>query len=198
VLLLTPQAKSSAPSFLIGWLLAILAVGTFIILLPGVVASHGGLSNHTGIVKIIFGIVLLILIFPIWKKRPMSGDPMKLPKILQGIDNFGITKSFIAGFLSSGLSIKNFALSASGAAHIDATSLIDYFETLIGLFLFSLTASFTLIIPIILYFIAPKEMERKGLKLKTWLIKHYTTIVISMLLVFGLVLIYIGLKIYLT
>jgi len=197
VLLMTPQAKTSAPSFLIGWLLGILGVGTFIILLPGVIASHGGISDTAGIVKIILGIVLLILIFPIWKNRPKTGELMKVPKVFQGIDNFGMTKSFIVGFLSSGLSIKNVALSASGAAHIDATALIDYYETFIGLFLFSLAASFTLILPIIVYFIAPKEMERIGLELKTWLIKYYTIIIVTMLLVFGLLLIYIGLRIYL-
>lgn len=198
VLLMTPQAKSSAPSFLIGWLLAIMGVGTFIILLPGVVASHGGLSPTTGIIKILLGIVLLIIIFPIWKNRPKSGGLIKIPKIFQGIDNFGITKSFIAGFLSTALSIKNLALSASGAAHIDATALIDYFETLIGLFLFSIIASFTLIVPIIIYFIAPVKMKRIGLELKNWLIQNYTIITIIMLLIFGIVLIYIGLKIYLT
>jgi len=198
VLLMTPQAKSSAPSFLIGWLLGILGVGTFIIFLPGVIASHGGISDTAGIVKIILGALLLILIFPIWKNRPKSSDLMKVPKIFQGIDNFGITKSFIVGFLSSGLSIKNVALSASAAAHIDATPLIDYFETLIGLFLFSLIASFTLILPVIIYFLAPKTLERIGLKFKTWLIKYYTIIIVSMLFVFGLVLIYIGLNIYLT
>ena len=140
----------------------------------------------------------MIIIFPIWKNRPKSGDLIKIPKIFQGIDNFGMTKSFIAGFLSSGLSIKNFALAASGAAHIDATALVDYFETFIGLFLFSIIASFTLIIPIIIYFISPKKMERIGLKLKTWLIQNYTIITILMLLIFGMVLIFIGLKVYLT
>ena len=90
VLLMTPQAKSSAPSFLIGWLLAILGIGTFIILLPGVVASHGGLSDSAGIVKILLGMVLMIIIFPIWKNRPKSGDLIKIPKIFQGIDNFGM------------------------------------------------------------------------------------------------------------
>jgi len=198
VLLMTPRAKSSAPSFLIGWLLGILGIGTFIILLPGVIASHGGISDTAGIVKVILGLLLLILIFPIWTNRPKSGDPIKVPKIFQGIDNFGMTKSFIAGVLSISLSIKNLALGASGAAHIDATSLIDYFETFIGLFLFSLVASFTLILPIIIYFLAPQKMQGIALKMKTWLIKYYTIIIVSMLLVFGLVLIYIGLKIYLT
>lgn len=198
VLLMTPRAKTSAPSFLSGWLLGILGVGTFVILLPGVVASHGGLSDATGIVKILLGMILLILIFPIWKKRPRSGDPFKAPKIFQGIDNFGMTKSFIAGFLSSGLSIKILALSASGAAHIDTTSLVDYFETLIGLVLFSLVASFTLILPIIVYFLSPKKMDQIGLKLKAWLIKYYTIMIVTMLFVFGSLLVYIGLNIYLT
>ena len=63
---------------------------------------------------------------------------MKVPKIFQGIDKFGITKSFIVGFLSSALSLKVIALTASEAAHIDTSSLVDYFEILIGLFLFSL------------------------------------------------------------
>jgi len=198
VLLMTPQAKSSAPSFLTGWILGILVVGTFIIFLPGVVASHGGLSDTTGIVKTILGFVLIISAIPIWIKRPKSSDAFKVPKIFQGIDKFGRGKSFMAGILSSGLSIKIIALTASGAAHIDTTDLVDHIETLVGVFLFSLVASFTLILPIIVYFIAPEKMDQFNVKFKTWLIKHYTIILVTMLLVFGLVLIYIGLKIYLT
>lgn len=198
VLLMTPQAKTSAPSFLSGWLLGILGVGTFVIFLPGVVASHGGLSDTTGIVKIILGIVLLILIFPIWRKRPKQGDAMRVPRIFKGIDKFGMRKSFIVGILSSGLSIKNLALSASGAAHIDATSLVDYYETLLALLFFSLLASFTLILPIIVYFLSPKKVEQIGLKFRAWINKYYTIILMTLLLIFGILLIYIGLKIHLT
>lgn len=198
VLLMTPQAKSSAPAFLTGWLLAILGIGTFIIFLPGVVASHGGLSDTTGIVKVLLGFILIILAIPVWIKRPKSNDPFRAPKIFKGIDNFGMGKSFIAGFLTSGLSIKIIALTASGAAHIDTTDLVDHIETLVGVFIFSLVASFTLILPIIVYFLSPKKMKLFAEKFKTFLIKYYTIIIVTMLLVFGLVLIYIGLNIYLT
>ena len=198
VLLMTPQAKTSAPAFLTGWLMGILVVGTFIILLPGVVASHGGLSDTTGIVKTILGFALLITAIPIWIKRPKPGDPFKAPKIFQGIHNFGMRKSFIVGFLTSGLSIKIIALTASGAAHIDTTDLVDHTETLVGVFLFSLVASFTLILPIIVYFLSPKKMDQFNMKLKTWLMKHYTIILVTMLLIFGILLMYIGLRIYLT
>jgi hypothetical protein len=133
-----------------------------------------------------------------WKRRPKSGSPAKSSKIFDKIDEFGIGKSFIIGFLFSAFSVKNFALSASGAAHIDATSLIDYSETLVGLFIFSLIASFTIIIPILIYFFAPEKMEQIFLKWKDWLIKNNSNIMVAMLLIFGSLLIYIGLKIYLT
>ncbi len=198
LLLMTPRAKTNATSFLLGWMLGILVIGTVIILMPGVVASHGGLSDHTGIVKVIFGIMLLISAILIWKRKPKSGVSPKSLKIFNNIDEFGMGKSIMTGFLFSAFSIKNIALSASGAAHIDATSLIDYLETLSGLFLFSLIASFTIIIPILIYFILPKKMEKIFHKWKDWLIKNNTNIMITMLLIFGALLIYIGLKIYLT
>ena len=197
LLLMTPSAKMNAASFLVGWIFGILAVGTVIILMPGVIASHGGLSDHTGIAKIIFGIILLISAILVWIRRPKSGSPTKSSKIFDNIDKFGTGKSIIAGFLFSALSIKNIALSASGAAHIDATSLIDYLETLLGLFLFSLIASFAIIIPILIYFFLPNKMELIFHRWKDWLIKNNTNIVITMLLIFGILLIYIGLKIYL-
>ena len=198
VLLMSRQAKTSAPAFLIGWLLPLLGVGILIIFLPGVVASHGGLSDTTGIVKVILGIVLMIVAIPIWKKRPKSDDEMKVPKMFSEIDKFGMGKSFLAGFLTSVFDIKVLALTASAAAHIHATTLVEYTETIIGVILFTLLASVTIILPIIVYFLFPKKMKLFAEKFKTFLIKYYTIIIVTMLLVFGLVLIYIGLRIYLT
>ena len=59
------SGKIKCTIFFIGMVAGYSWVGTVVILLPGVVASHGGLSDTTGIVKIILGILLLILIFPI-------------------------------------------------------------------------------------------------------------------------------------
>lgn len=197
-LLMTPKAKTSALAFLSGWLFGILGIGTIVILLPGVLTIHGELSDTTGIIKTILGLTLLVLIIPLWKRRPKPGEPMPLPRMFKEIDKFGLGKSFVVGFLSTALSIKNFALSASAAAHIDATSLVDYFETFIGLFIFSILASITIIAPIIIYFISPSKMAKLGVDFNAWILKYYTPILITLFFVFGLLLTFLGLRIYLT
>jgi hypothetical protein len=198
VLIMSRHAKTSAPAFLIGWLVPLIGVGILIIFIPGVLATHGGLSDTTGIVKIIVGIVLMIVAIPIWKKRPKSGAEMEVPKMFKEIDKFGMGKAFLVGLLTSAFDIKVLALTASASAHIHATNLVEYTETIIGVILFTLLASLTIILPIIVYFLSPKKMKLFAEKFKAFLLKYYTPIIVMMLLIFGLVLIYIGLKIYLT
>jgi hypothetical protein len=198
VLIMSRHAKTSAPAFLIGWLVPLIGVGILIIFIPGVLATHGGLSDTTGIVKIIVGIVLMIVAIPIWKKRPKSGAEMEVPKMFKEIDKFGMGKAFFVGLLTSAFDIKVLALTASASAHIHATNLVEYTETIIGVILFTLLASLTIILPIIVYFLSPKKMKLFAEKFKAFLLKYYTPIIVMMLLIFGLVLIYIGLKIYLT
>ena len=62
MLLMTKRAKISGPVFLLGWIIGIQLVGSIIIFMPGVIASHGGMSDATGTVKIITGILLLLLV----------------------------------------------------------------------------------------------------------------------------------------
>ena len=197
MLLMTKRARVSGSLFLLGWIVGIQIVGTIIIFMPGVIASHGGMSDTTGTVKIIVGILLLILIYPVFIKKKKQGNKERIPKIFNSIDSFGSVKVFIIGFVFSALSIKNAALTASGAAHIHTSSLIDYVETLLGVFFFSVIASFTLILPILIYFIVPHKTEVLLQKWRDWLMKHHWDIVMSMLAISGILLIYVGLKIHL-
>ncbi len=198
ILLMTPNAKTNSLSLFFGWFLGIFGVGTLIIFVPGVLNEFGGLSDETGWVKIIAGILLLILIIPIQLKKPKPGTPVKNKPFFNKIDKFGAGKSFAIGLLFSAFSLKNAALSASGAAHIHTTRLIDYFETLFGVFLFSLIASSTIIIPIIIYFLAPDKTAQLFLNWKNWLIKNNSNIAIVMLTGSGILLLYLGIKIHMT
>ena len=196
MLLMSSNGKLKSIAFLLGTIIGIQIIGTLIIFIPGLIADHGGLSDHTGTGKIIFGIILLILIYPIRRKKKNQRDKERLPKVFNGLDKFGVIKIFIIGFVFSALSVKNIALSASGAAHIRATSLAFYLETLLGVFFFSLIASFTIIIPIVIYFIMPLKTEQVLLNWRNWLIKNHWNIVMLMLLASGLLLLSIGVKIH--
>lgn len=196
MLLMTNKAKINTPIFLIGWLAGIQVVGTVIILSPGIIADHGGMSDHTGTAKIVLGTILLLLIIPAFKKKSKQADTPRIPKIFNSLDNFSLAKIFFIGFAFSGLSLKNAVLAASGAAHIHTTSLIDYFETIMAVFFFSFIASFTLIIPVVIYFLMPIKMDTILLTWRNWLIKNHWNIVLTMLLVAGVLMISIGVKIH--
>jgi len=196
MLLMTKRAKTSGPLFLLGMFLGIQIVGSIIIFVPGVIASHGGMSDATGTIKIIAGFVMLLLIIPIWLKKKKEGNVHRIPKIFNKLDEFGSLKVFLIGLVFSAFSVKNAALSASGAAHIHTTSLIDYFETLLGVFFFSVLSTITVIIPIVIYFLAPIKTAVLLKKWRDWLIKHHWDIVMAMLLIAGGLLISIGLRIH--
>lgn len=196
MLLMTKRAKISGPIFLLGMFLGIQIVGSIIIFVPGVIADHGGMSDATGTVKIIAGVVLLLLIIPIWIKKKKEGNVHRIPKIFNKLDEFGALKVFLIGLVFSAFSVKNAALSASGAAHIHTTSLVDYLETLLGVFVFAIMATITVIVPIVIYFLAPKKTEVLLRTWRDWLIKYHWDIVMAMMLIAGGLLISIGLKIH--
>ena len=198
VLLMTKKAKVNGLLFLLGWFIGIQIIASAIIFMPGVIADHGGMSDHTGTAKIILGTVLLVLILPIYLKKKKEGDKVRVPAVFNKLDGFGPVKIFIIGFVFSAVSVKNIALSASGAAHIHTTSLIDYFETLLAVFYFSIIASLTILIPIILYLSSPEKVMVELLKLRNWLVKHHWDLVMIMLFVAGVLLIGIGANIHLS
>lgn len=196
LLLMTPNAKENSIAYLIGWMVGVFGVGLIIILLPGVIAGHGGMSTHTGIVKIILGILLILAAVPVWFKRPKKGQPVKKSKLLDKVDEFGVGKSFVIGILFSAFSLKNSSLIFSGAAHIDESTLVDYVETLLGLFIFALISSITVIIPIAIYFLIPNKMNELFLSWKDWLIKNNAMLLIVTFVLSGALMIYLGLGVY--
>ena len=193
MLLMTPQAKRKSPFFFVGWIFGILGIGTLIILLPGIVSYNGVLINTPNSVKVILGIIVLIAIYPIWKKRPKPGAPIKIPKLFIRIDKFGVKRSFFLGLMLSGVNIKNVILTSSGAAQIRGCCLGNYSEMFLVLIIFSMIGSLSIIIPISIYFLSTEKMDLLFLNLRNWLIGNNSNIIIVILIAFGSLLIYNGL-----
>ena len=197
ILLMSQNGKLKSISFFFGTIIGIQIIGTLVIFIPGLIADHGGMSDHTGTGKIILGMLLLVSVYPILQKKKKQGTTERIPKVFKSLDGFSLIKIFIIGFVFSAFSIKNMALSASGAIHIRTTSTVIYYiETLLGVFLFSLLASFTIIIPIVISFLVPKKTESILLNLRDWLVRNHWNIVMFMLIISGALLLYIGVGIH--
>lgn len=194
ILLMTPQARTNAPAFLLGWIAGIFSVGFVTFILPGVETTRGDPTHLSGLIRIILGIFLLALAWKQWQQQPKPNEPVKVPKLLARLDQIGTAHSLATGFLFTAINPKNLVLTAAGAATIDSSMLVPQSQV-IALSIFTTIASLSVALPLAAYFLARQRVEGTFVRWKDWLIGNNVTVIIVLLLVFGTLLIGRGMKI---
>jgi threonine/homoserine/homoserine lactone efflux protein len=194
ILLMTPQARTNAPAFLLGWIAGILAVGFVVFILPGIETTRGEPTPLSGLMRIILGILLLALTWKQWRRQPRPNEPVTVSKLLARLDQIGTAHSLATGFLFTAINPKNLVLTAAGAATIDSSMLAPKSQIIV-LFVFTTIASLSVALPLAAYFLARQRVEVTFARWKDWLIENNGMVLIVLLLVFGTLLIGRGMKI---
>lgn len=188
VMLFTPRAKTNAPSFMAGWIIGLLVVGSIVLLIPGLEVSGSEPSTTTGVIKGLLGVLLLVVGWASWRKRPGSGEIAEAPKWMDAIDGFGIGKSFGMGFLLSAVNPKNLLLVVAAAVTIAAGGLSSGQE-FTALLVFTFIAASTVAVPVIGYLVAGDRADAILATAKDWLIQNNSVVMAVLLLIFGVSLI---------
>lgn len=194
IILMGAQARTSAPAFLLGWVLGILTVGFIVFLVPGIDTARGEPTALSGLIRIVLGIALLLLSVRQWRQRTAPDEPREVPKVFAHLDQMGVIHSSVTGFVLSSIHPKNLILCAAGAATIDA-SMLEPGAQIIALLVFSAIASLTIVIPVTGYFLAGPSAEAMFRSWKDWLVKNNATMITVSLLIFGALLISRGMTI---
>ena len=184
VMLFTPRARTNAPIFMAGWIIGLLLVGFVVFLIPGLGASDSEPSTTTGVIKGLLGVLLLVVGWAAWRKRPGPQELAEAPKWMDAIDGFGIGKSLGMGFALSALNPKNLLLVVAAAATISAAGLSTGQE--VGaLLVFVLIAASSVVVPVIGYLIVGERADETFANAKDWLIQNNSVVMAVLLLVFG-------------
>lgn len=194
MMLLSARAGVTGPAFLAGWVAGILAVGLIVLSVPGIETEQGEPTELSGILRIVFGVLLLLLAIRQWTKRPASDAGPGTPKLLARLEGYGAAQAFMTGLLLSGVNPKNLLLTAAGAAAIDA-ALIDFAPQVLALLVFTAIASSSVAIPIVIHNSARERIEALFGVGKDWLIQNNTAITVVLFVVFGTLLIARGLRV---
>ncbi len=184
LMLFTPKARTSSVAFLFGWLLGLIVVGSIVLIAGDVASDDSGESTVSGVVKLVFGLLFLVLAVRSWRSRPKAGEDPEMPGWMAAIDGFGAGKS--AGFaaLLSGLNPKNLALTAAAAATIAAAGLTTGEQ--IGAFaVFVAIGSVTVAAPVLVYLIMGERAQGGLNSLKEWLVANNNTVMAVLLVVLG-------------
>jgi threonine/homoserine/homoserine lactone efflux protein len=180
----TPRARSNGPAFALGWVAGLTIVGAVVLAVASGNAQgdDGDPESWVSVLKLIFGVLLLLLAVRAWRTRPRAGQEAPMPKWMQAIDTFTTGKSLGFGVLLSGVNPKNLALTIAAGATIAQTG-ISNGEEAGALAVFVLVGSLSILAPVAIYFALGAKAAAILDELKTWMAAHNAAIMTVLLLV---------------
>ena len=189
LMLLSRQAGKNSVGFLVGWVAGIVAVTTVVLLLVGQASNTStGPSTISSVLKLTFGVLVLLIGVRQWQGRPKEGEPAKMPKWMRAIDRITLGKALGLGVVLSGVNPKNLLMclgagTTIGAAHLSAGG------DVVAVVVFTVLASCTIAGPVIVYLSARERMAQPLTNLRAWLTQNNVTVMAVLMLVIGVVLI---------
>ncbi len=189
LMLLSKQAGKTSVGFLIGWVAGIVVVTTVALLLVGQAGNtETGPSTISSVLKVAFGVLLLLIAIRQWQGRPKEGEHATLPKWMGTVDSFTFGKALAFGFALSGVNPKNLLMCLGAGTTIGAAHLSGGGEVA-AVVIFTVLAASTVVAPVIVYLSAREKMARPLTELRGWLAQNNATVMSVLLLVIGTVLI---------
>ena len=184
LMLLSDRAELNSYTFLMGWVVGLIAVGAVVLAFGAASSSADGASSAAGIVRLVIGGVFIVLAVRHWRGRPKGRGTPNTPKWLERVEGLGLARSFGIAFLLSAINPKNLGLTLAAASTIAAAGLTSQDE--IGVFaIFVAIGSATIAAPVFYYSIATDRAARTLESLKTWLTVHNGTVMAVLLLLIG-------------
>ena len=137
LVLFSARARVNGPVFTPGWVVGVAIVSTVIYLLAdaGDVGSGGSASDTSYWLKLVGGILLVLLAFRDWRKRPAAGEAVDQPKWMSAIDTLTPVKTGGLAVLLAAANPKNLALSLAAGASL-AQAGVSGGEATVGLIVF--------------------------------------------------------------
>ncbi len=183
LMLISERARANSVSFLLGWIAGLAVVGAVVLAIGGGGSFGDRESTGSGVTKLVFGVILLLLAVRRWRSRH-ADTPPRAQRWLSKIERFTAAKSFVLAAALAGLNPKNLALTAAAALSISAAGLSVGGE--IGsLAVFIAIGTCTVAAPVLVYVALGKRADEPLERMRGWLAANNSTITSVLLLVFG-------------
>lgn len=195
LMLFSTRAKRNSLSFVFGWVVGLAVVGSVALLIGGTQDLSPGTepSLAASVFRFALGLLLLFGAYRRWTRRPARGQQPTMPRWMQFVNSFTPRRAFGLALLLSAVNPKNLVLTLAAALAI-AQSVLGGVASAIALALFVVIASMSVAAPVALYLISGEGAVRTLNGWKEWLTENNATVMIVLLLVFGVILIAEGIN----
>jgi hypothetical protein len=190
LMLFGPQARRTGPAFALGWILALLVVGTIVLAVadPADVSSQQGPADAVFAIKLLLGVLFLGLAVRQWRSRPREGEEPEMPRWMNAIDQFTAIRALGLAAVLAGINPKNLGLTLAAGATI-AQAGLGGAEPWLALIVFVALASVSVATPVIYYLVASASAEPTLNAMKAWLLANNATVMSVLFLILGVKLI---------
>ncbi len=189
VLLFSRRARSNSLAFLLGWAGAVFVTGGVILLRPGAeTAVADNAPSLTGsLVKVFLGLLFLVLAGQQWRARPRTTDANVMPRWLASIDSFTPLRSLAAGAVLFAINVKNLTLTFTAVLRIEQAAQ-STIQSMLGLLLFALLSSLSVLIPLVYFWLAGARAEKRLNAWKAWLAANNAAVMVVLFLFLAVVI----------
>ena len=120
LMLFSKRARSNGIAFLVGWVLALVVVGSIVLILANLekISAGGTPSTLAYVLKLLLGLLFLFMAVRQWRGRPKEGEEPHMPKWMASIDQFTPGKAFGFAAILAGVNPKNLGLTLAAALSI--------------------------------------------------------------------------------
>jgi len=190
LLLFTPRAKPTSFGFVTGWIIGVLVATSVFIALATIVELADEPPTWASWARIVIGAALVALGLQRWLTR---GRKEEAPEWMQSIDRLSPPTALRLGLLLSAANPKVLLLTAAAGLSIGAADL-NSTETVITTAVFTVIASTTVALPVLLYLLVGRRILRPLGKVRTWLQDNNAAVMAVVILVIGVLLVVKGLQ----
>jgi hypothetical protein len=197
LILAGPRARTNGPAFAAGWLIMFLVIGTF-----GLGISFGVDvmdlvdidSPNTGIDLLLIALGVLVWVMAVRQWRGRSGHDVDTepPAWLSTVDDFTMPRAFTMAALLT-LRPKTFVLLVAGSGVIAGSG--EVWAVRIGMQgVFVALSSAAVLVPVIAFQVRGARVVPVLVRVRLFLVRHMSTVMVVMLLLVGLVLVENGIE----
>ncbi|WP_300016654.1 GAP family protein [Pseudonocardia sp.] len=190
----SPRARTSGPTFALGWVVGLTAISAVAVLLTGDVDEPGSpAATGIGWVELGLGTGLLVLALRKWRTRRRSGEEVVLPGWMATVESTGPGRALGLGLVLAAGNPKNLALTVGAAASIGQAGVTGP-DLVVAVACYVVLGSIT-VLGAVLYHLALAERATAALtSVKEFMTANNDAIVMVILVVFGLSLVGDGLS----
>ena len=182
-MLSSKHAKSKSLTFLLGWILGLIIIGSVVLSIAGTqnFSPRSEPSIEASIIRLLAGVLLLFLAANEWRISIRPGEQPKLLTRINAIDTSTSAKTFGLGLLLSAAYPKNLTLTLIAALNIAQAQVSGLLNTEVFA-VFIIISSILVVIPVLTSFVLGDKAAQTLDGWKAWNMEHYTAVMLVVFL----------------